>query len=104
LKIELLYFDDCPNWINAKETLIETLNKLGVSLPIKRIAVETQEDAIRYKFTGSPTVRIDGDDLFPTDQENFAIGCRMYLTPEGYKGWPTEEMFLEKLRPLIEQD
>jgi hypothetical protein len=42
---------------------------------------------------GSPTIRIDGRDLFPVaNRAGYALGCRMYATPDGLKGSPTAEM------------
>lgn len=52
-------------------------------------------------FTGSPMIRIDGDELFPTNPANYALGCRVFQTPEGFKGWPTKAMILEKLTLII---
>lgn len=98
MKIELLYFDGCPSWESAHDTLITSMKKLNINEEITLIAVETEQEAINYKFTGSPMIRINGEDLFPTDQTSFALGCRVYQTPEGLKGWPTEEMILDQLR------
>jgi hypothetical protein len=47
------------------------------------------------------TLRVNGVDLFPTDQTDYALGCRVYQTPGGYQGWPTEEMLSEKLSSII---
>jgi len=101
LNIELLYFDDCPSWKKALDVLEESLDKLGVSQNISLIPVETQDEAEENEFTGSPMIRVNGVDLFPTGQTNYALGCRVYQTPEGYKGWPTEEMVSVKLQPLV---
>ena len=101
MKIELLYFDDCPSWQNAVVILNESLKKLGISQKVSLILVETQEDADENEFTGSPMIRVNGVDLFPTGQTNYALGCRIYQTPEGFKGWPTEEMISEKLQPIL---
>ena len=100
-KIELLYFDDCPSWKNARKILKDSLIKLGIPQDVILTKVETQEEADKNKFTGSPTIRINGEDLFPMDQDNYALGCRIYQTPEGFKGWPTEEMIIEKLQTII---
>ena len=100
MKIELLYFDGCPSWSNAYDSLVESLRKLEISAEIALIAVETEQGAIEYKFTGSPTIRVDGADLFPTGQTDFSLGCRVYLTPEGLKGWPTKGMIIEKLASI----
>lgn len=37
-------------------------------------------------------IRIDGVDLFPVDHSDYALGCRLYTTPEGMRGWPSSEM------------
>lgn len=99
--IELLYFDDCPSWKNALAVLKESLNKLGISQNVSLIPVETQEEAEENEFTGSPMIRVNGMDLFPTGHSNYALGCRVYQTPQGYKGWPTEEMIVEQLGAFV---
>ena len=104
INIELLYFDDCPSWKNARDILNKTLEKLGISQNVTLIPVETDEEAVQNEFTGSPMMRVSGKDLFPTGQENYALGCRVYQTPEGYKGWPTEGMVTEKLQSMIAVD
>lgn len=103
LTIELLYFDDCPSWRNALGILNDLLEKLGVSEKAVLIPVETQEEAEKYRFTGSPMIRVNGEDLFPTGQEDYALGCRVYQTPQGYKGWPTEEMVEERITQIIKR-
>ena len=100
VKIELLYFDGCPSWSNAHDSLVESLEKLEISAEIALIAVETEQGAIEHKFTGSPTLKVDGADLFPTGQTDFSLGCRVYQTPQGLKGWPTKEMIIEKLTSI----
>jgi hypothetical protein len=57
------------------------------------VADNTDEEARRLEFPGSPTLRADGEDLFPVpDRVGYALGCRMYATPEGLKGSPTAKM------------
>lgn len=99
--IELLYFEDCPSWKNARKILKDSLIKLGIPQEVILTQVETQEEADENRFSGSPTIRINGEDLFPMEQDHYALGCRVYQTPEGFKGWPTEEMIIEKLQSFI---
>ena len=103
LTIELLYFDDCPSWRNSLGILSDLLEKLGISEKTILISVETQEEAEKYRFTGSPMIRVIGEDLFPTSQENYALGCRVYQTPDGFQGWPTEEMIEERITQIIKR-
>jgi hypothetical protein len=65
---------------------------------IELVAVNTDEEARRLRFAGSPTVRVDGKDLFPArEREDWRLGCRVYVTPEGLKGSPTTEMLRKAL-------
>jgi hypothetical protein len=102
INLDLLYFDGCPSWRNALEILNRTLNESGLQFEVSLIQVEDQHAAEIQRFIGSPTIRINGLDLFPLEeQSNFGIGCRVYQTPEGLKGWPTEEMLKERLGSIL---
>jgi hypothetical protein len=44
---------------------------------------------------------VDGRDLFPVpERAEYALGCRMYATPEGLRGAPTTEMLREALEKM----
>ncbi len=101
MKIELLYFEDCPSWKNALQTLNSALEALNPEMHVALVRVETQEEAEEHRFVGSPTIRVNGQDLFPVEQEQFALGCRIYHSPDGLRGWPDDRMLKERLRPLI---
>jgi hypothetical protein len=62
--------------------------------------VETPEEAESEHFLGSPTVRVDGDDVDPTanGREEFGLECRLYRTEEGLVGTPPEEWIRAALR------
>ncbi len=101
MKIELLYFEDCPSWCTTKQYLNEIMENFSVDSSITLIRVESNADAVKRKFTGSPTIRLDGVDLFPVDHTDYALGCRVYETPQGLKGSPTKEMIRGKLKDHI---
>lgn len=65
MKIELLYFEGCPNHKPAREMLRETLASLGRDDEINEIEVRTQSEAEAIQFVGSPSVRINGSDIEP---------------------------------------
>ena len=44
--------------------------------------IVSDEDAERERFPGSPTIRADGEDLFPTDEPP-SLTCRIYVLPDG---------------------
>ncbi len=73
----------------------EVLAEEGVAADISLVAVNTDEEARRLRFPGSPTIRVEGRDLFPggaSDRSVWALGCRLYPTPRGPRGAPTPEM------------
>jgi len=96
--VEVLYFEGCPTYIAATRTLREVLSELGVEAEVELVAVDSDEEAKRLRFPGSPTLRVDGRDLFAVpERSDWALGCRMYATPEGLKGYPTREMIRDVL-------
>jgi hypothetical protein len=98
MKVEILYFDGCPTYLEAEKTLREVVAEEGVDAEIKLVAINSDEEAQRVTFPGSPTIKVDGEDLFPLpEREEYALGCRMYATPEGLRGAPTAEMLSEAL-------
>ena len=98
MKVEILYFDGCPTYVAADEAVREVLSDEDIEAGVELVAVNTNQEAQRLRFPGSPTIRVDGRDPFPVpERTGYALGCRMYATPEGLKGSPTAEMLKEVL-------
>ena len=98
MKVEVLYFDGCPTYETATKTLRAVLAEEGSEAEVQLVAVNTDEEAGRLRFPGSPTIRVDGEDLFPVaEREDWRQGCRVYATPQGLRGCPTAEMLREAL-------
>ena len=98
VRVELLYFDECPSYLVAAERLRQIVTERGPDISIEMVRVETDEEARRLRFPGSPTIRADGEDLFPTGgQVEGTLSCRVYATPVGLSGSPTAGMIAEAL-------
>ncbi len=97
MDVTLLYFEGCPNWKIASERL-NLLAAERTDFTLKHQLVETPEQADRAEFFGSPSIQVDGIDLFAESGSQVGLTCRRYLTPNGYEGAPT----LEQLRGLFE--
>ena len=98
MEMEILYFDGCPTYKMAEKTLRKVIAEEGMDAEIRLVAVNSDEEAQRVTFAGSPTIRVDGEDLFPVpERAEYALGCRMYAAPEGLRGSPTAEMLSEAL-------
>ena len=81
VKIEFLYWEDCPSHPKAWEVLQEVLAEEGVEADVERIEVVTDEEAARLGFPGSPTIRVDGVDVDAegAGQMGTALTCRVYV-------------------------
>jgi hypothetical protein len=89
MRIEILYFDGCPNHHLAENRVREVLAELQLRAKIIRVNVSDESIAAKVRFPGSPTVRIDGEDVVPgTDDGNFSLRCRVYATGSGLAGAP----------------
>lgn len=95
----LLYFDSCPNW-RVTDAHLQALAQEDPQLRVTHHRVESQEEAERVGFHGSPSITIDGADPFGTGAEQVSFSCRIYPTPEGPGGSPT----LEQLREVLRHD
>ena len=98
MKIQLLYFDDCPSWQDGLKNLETVLQELNIDTSIDVIKVLDDEDAARLKFLGSPSFLVDGRDLWHEERESYSLSCRVYSTPAGIRGVPTVAMLKEKLQ------
>ena len=96
MEITLQYFNGCPNWMVAAERLA-LIAQDRTDLTVTHLQVETPEDAEATGFRGSPSILLNGADLFPDPATSVGLSCRLYLTPNGVAGAPT----LEQLRAAI---
>lgn len=95
MKVTLLFFDGCPNWQTTNAHL-EALSA-EFAFDLDRCHVETDEDAQRLHFRGSPTVLIDGRDVFATVDEPIGLSCRIYRTGRGLAGAPSVQQLHDAL-------
>ncbi len=100
-EITLLYFDGCPSWQPALENLKQAVKIEGISAKVGLIKIEDNEQAQREQFLGSPSIHVNGIDLWPEERNRYSLSCRVYKTPDGIKGSPTIEMLRGRLREAI---
>lgn len=83
MHIELLFWDGCPSHPQALADLRAAMAELGLdpeAIDVREIDTEDAADAER--FTGSPTIRVDGRDVQPTDEPT-GLTCRVYRRRDG---------------------
>jgi hypothetical protein len=82
--VELLYWDGCPSYPEARELLADVLSVRGVEAEIRMRRVTTDAEAEALSFPGSPTIRIDGRDVDRAGAESRpSLSCRVYYLPDG---------------------
>lgn len=84
MRVELLYWDGCPSHPKALAGLREAMGELGLdpeSVTVR--SVDTDEQAQRERFVGSPTIRIDGVDVADPGGQPFGLTCRIYHRRDG---------------------
>jgi hypothetical protein len=97
MKVEVLYVPNCPNHPLALERLREILSVESFQKQVSEILVRDAVMAQSLKFPGSPTIRINGQDVEPQSDKpaTFGLMCRLYSDGSGA---PSRQ----KLRAAIE--
>ena len=103
LKIELLYFEGCPHFKETFRILKEVLKEESLPSSVVQICIDTDEEAERFKFLGSPTVRVNGVDVDPAVREttDFGFRCRLYWLNGKATPHPPKEMIREAIKKFI---
>ncbi len=104
MDIQFLYFEDCPSHDEALKRLREVMQEEGVESRIEIIKVETEAQAEEYKFMGSPTILVNGDDIVsPTQSARYGLACRAYTLEDGrISPLPSYEMIRHAIRAARE--
>jgi len=99
VKLEVLYFDGCPSHEALMPRLRMLMAQAGVDAPVELRRVESVEAAERERFLGSPTLRVDGQDVDPSagERTDFGLKCRLYPSPDGLRGTVPDEFVVAAL-------
>jgi hypothetical protein len=89
MRVELLVVPDCPNEAPARALLDRAAQLAGVlELDLRVTVIDSDEEARRRGFIGSPTFLVEGVDPFPVPGAPAAVACRVYPTAAGLSGVP----------------
>ena len=84
MTVELLWWDGCPSHPDALAERERVLREEGIDAVVALVEVRDDDQARREHFPGSPTIRVDGNDIAPPgDGEPFSLTCRVYRTRDG---------------------
>lgn len=100
MKVQLLYYPDCPSHERAIELVYEALQAEGVQAEVETICIETDQEAEQYRFIGSPTIRFNSVEVDPVPHLPYRLTCRTFRH-EGGRLSPVPSLTM--LRRTIQQ-
>ena len=63
--IQFFYFEECPNYSKSLENLLEVISELNIDKnDLEIINIKDLESAKRYNFQGSPSIIVNGIDIY----------------------------------------
>jgi hypothetical protein len=80
MRVEVLYVAECPSHPAAVKLVRDVLNSEGVAAEIRELLVTDEAMATDLAFSGSPTIRINGQDVGGESSlaKVCALSCRLY--------------------------
>ena len=102
MKLAVLHIDDCPNGQAAGARAEAALLEHGRSdIRVTYLLIDSTHLAAQTAFAGSPTLTLDGADIFPSEGHTSDLACRVYFSPQGMAGVPTQEQISDALGALL---
>jgi len=89
MRIEILYVPGCPHYQPAVERVRAALESESLQAEIHSVPINTEGQAKAMLFPGSPTVRVNGEDVESTRTTVPSLSCRLYANQSGI---PSEEL------------
>ena len=99
MKVEVLYFEGCPNHAPAMGMVRRVLDREKIQAEVQLIEVTDEKAAKTMRFLGSPSIRVNGADIEPGREEDSPFfGCRTYTVAGKTVGVPPERWLVDALR------
>ena len=99
MKIELVYFEGCPNAAAARENLRKACVELGLKAEWREWDQNDSTAPAHIKSFGSPSILVDGRDVMGNSGNAHAEqSCRLY---EGGQNAPAVETIKTALRESL---
>jgi hypothetical protein len=97
------YFEGCPNAVQTLRNLRQAMNETNTpDSELKMIEVLNPSDAEKLHFQGSPTILIDGVDIYSSNTPvGFSYSCRVYVFSGYQTGVVPVQFIKEKLTKLL---
>jgi hypothetical protein len=105
MQVAFLFFADCPSHAPTLARLNAVMDELQLNgWPIDIVEVTTEEQATCEQFVGSPTIRINGEDIVSPNHTQYGLMCRVYQLEDGrYSPMPSVNMIRKALQKAQKQ-
>ena len=94
-KIEVMYFEGCPNVEPALREVHAAIEAVGLDgrVDVAMTQIGDEVEAGRRRFLGSPTVLVDGHDVEPeaATRDDYGLQCRVYWYDGHLRGAPVSQ-------------
>ncbi len=99
LNIDLVYDHDCPNVSDCRHALRLALTQFGSHLSWNEWDRNSAETPAAYRSFGSPTVLVNGRDVYALTGEPEGNSCRIYLDGDSgsLSGMPSVQSIVNAL-------
>lgn len=64
----------CAHGARARELVADVARQWAPGADVESVTVATMDDATRWSFPGSPTIRVDGTDVDPAAPPGVGLG------------------------------
>lgn len=100
MRVEIFFVPGCPNYEAAVERVKKVLTAAALNVEVRGIPVNTAEEARDTMFPGSPTIRVNGDDVEPDQMNAPGLTCRLYANGTGVPSEGALRMALARAKAL----
>jgi hypothetical protein len=104
--VEVLYLHGCPGYAELLPRLRELVVHRCPGSKLTAIEIADECSAVRHRFLGSPTIRVNGRDIEPgaSRRDDYGLKCRLYRTTDGIRATPPDQWLLDALASTAAAD
>lgn len=105
MRVEVLYVAGCPSHSPAVKLVRDVLAAEEIATEIQEVLVSDEQMAAELKFLGSPSIRINGQDVARAchASQSFGLTCRLYLESK-HIGLPRAELVHAAVREAQQRE
>jgi arsenate reductase (thioredoxin) len=100
MRVEVLAFEGCPHAGAAISLVKRVVENLAPEASVEVIDVDSPEKAAELGFLGSPSIRVNGQDIEQRGSSRGDLCCRTYAGEGVPPEWMVEAAILRALEPV----